>query len=248
MQIDAKKITEALRLWFQPGDVFEIRVLDAVTRAYFRPHIESGYFDYDHIDLVPQEISHITKAKGCYVTVNPVKNELLNRAVNRVRPAGREPTSCDSDILCRRWLLVDCDAKRVSGIPSSDAEHTLAAEKAEEIRSGLASMGWSEPIVTDSGNGAQLMYRIDLPTDDDRLLENVLKSIAPASNDAAISSLVAPSSFASSSSVGSLPRENSSFSRIMDVRIPSSFKGLLTFSIPSSRRNRRISPVIIGTA
>ena len=30
MQIDAKKITEALRLWFQPGDVFEIRVLDAV--------------------------------------------------------------------------------------------------------------------------------------------------------------------------------------------------------------------------
>lgn len=184
MQIDAKKITEALRLWFQPGDVFEIRVLDAVTRAYFRPHIESGYFDYDHIDLVPQEISHITKAKGCYVTVNPVKNELLNRAVNRVRPAGREPTSCDSDILCRRWLLVDCDAKRVSGIPSSDAEHTLAAEKAEEIRSGLASMGWSEPIVTDSGNGAQLMYRIDLPTDDGRLLENVLKSIAPASSDA----------------------------------------------------------------
>ena len=52
MQIDANKITEALRLWFQPGDVFEIRVLDAVTRAYFRPHIESGYFDYDHIDLV----------------------------------------------------------------------------------------------------------------------------------------------------------------------------------------------------
>ena len=45
MQIDAKKITEALRLWFQPGDVFEVRVLDAVTRAYYRPHIESGYFE-----------------------------------------------------------------------------------------------------------------------------------------------------------------------------------------------------------
>lgn len=182
--INSEKLTSALKNWFQQGDVFEIRVLDAVTRAYYRPHIESGYFDYDHINSIPDALEHIQKAKGFYVTINPVKSELLNRAVNRVRPAGREPTTADSDIICRRWLLIDCDAKRASGIPSSDTEHDLAYRKAMEIKDGFASMGWYEPIVTDSGNGAQLMYRIDLPANDNGLVQNVLNNVAAVSSDA----------------------------------------------------------------
>lgn len=184
MTINDTQIFYALSKWFQPGDVFEIRVLDAVTRAYYRPHIESGYFDYDHISAIPGALAHISTAKGVYVTINPVKPELLNRAVNRVRPAGREPTTADSDIIQRRWLLIDCDAKRASGIPSSDTEHTLAMQKAEEIKNGFASMGWPQPVVTDSGNGAQLMYRIDLPTDDNGLVQEVLQNVAAVSSDA----------------------------------------------------------------
>ena len=46
---DANEITHALRLWFQAGDVFEVRVLDAVSADWMRPHTESGYFDYEHI-------------------------------------------------------------------------------------------------------------------------------------------------------------------------------------------------------
>ena len=42
--VDANEITKALHLWFAPGDVFEVRVLDAVTRDYRREHVESGYF------------------------------------------------------------------------------------------------------------------------------------------------------------------------------------------------------------
>ena len=47
--VDANEITKALHLWFAPGDVFEVRVLDAVTRDYRREHVESGYFDFEHI-------------------------------------------------------------------------------------------------------------------------------------------------------------------------------------------------------
>jgi len=184
MQLDPREIEKALRLWFRPGDVFEIRVLDAVTHNYFREHVESGYFDYDHINMVANALANIKTAKGCYVTVNPVKPELLNRAVNRIRPAGREPTTADGDVISRRWLLIDCDAKRASGIPSSDAEHEAAHKKALEIRDGFASMHWPEPIVTDSGNGAQLMYRVDLPTADGGLIHEVLKNIAVVSSDA----------------------------------------------------------------
>ncbi len=182
--VHAEKLMSALKLWFQAGDVFEIRILDAVTRAYQRPHIESGYFEYDAIDMIPNAISHINAFKGIYVTINPLNPDLLCRAVNRVRAAGREPTASDADVIRRRWLLVDCDPKRTSGIPSNDAEHELARQKAIEIRDGFQSMGWPDPIMTDSGNGAQLMYRIDLPTDDNNLVHNVLKRIAAVSSDA----------------------------------------------------------------
>lgn len=163
---DANEITHALRLWFQAGDVFEVRVLDAVSADYRREHIESGYFDYEHISAVPEALKRLLSFRGVYVTVNPVNPDLLARAVNRLRPAGRNPTTADTDIVRRRWLLIDCDPKRSSGVSSTKAEHESALAKAREIRDGLSSLGWPDPIMTDSGNGAQLMYRIDLPADD----------------------------------------------------------------------------------
>lgn len=182
---DENEIIKALKLWFQPGDVFEVRILDASTKAYQRPHVESGYFDYEHIADVPKGLAHIQSYKGVYVTVNPVNPDLLSRAVNRVRNVGREPTTSDSDIVTRRWLLIDCDAKRPSGIPSSDTEHELAMIKAHEIQDGMTrQLHLPLPIIIDSGNGAQLMYRIDLPTNDDGLIQRVLQNVALASNDA----------------------------------------------------------------
>ena len=180
---DANEITHALRLWFQAGDVFEVRVLDAVSADYRREHIESGYFDYEHISAVPEALKRLLSFRGVYVTVNPVNPDLLARAVNRLRPAGRNPTTADTDIVRRRWLLIDCDPRRASGVSSSNSEHESALAKAREIRDGLSSLGWADPIMTDSGNGAQLMYRIDLPVDDAELVRRVIGEIAKASSE-----------------------------------------------------------------
>lgn len=180
---DANEITHALRLWFQAGDVFEVRVLDAVSADYRREHIESGYFDYEHISAVPEALKRLLSFRGVYVTVNPVNPDLLARAVNRLRPAGRNPTTADTDIVRRRWLLIDCDPRRASGVSSSNAEHESALAKAREIRNGLSSLGWPKPVLTDSGNGAQLMYRIDLPADDGELVRRVIGEIAKASSE-----------------------------------------------------------------
>ena len=38
-------------------------------------------------------------------------------------------------------------------------------------------------MLTDSGNGAQLMYRIDLPADDGELVRRVIGEIAKASSE-----------------------------------------------------------------
>ena len=180
---DANEIIHALRLWFQAGDVFEVRVLDAVSADYRREHIESGYFDYEHISAVPEALKRLLSFRGVYVTVNPVNPDLLARAVNRLRPAGRNPTTADTDIVRRRWLLIDCDPRRASGVSSSNSEHESALAKAREIRDGLSSLGWPKPVLTDSGNGAQLMYRIDLPADDGELVPRVIGEIAKASSE-----------------------------------------------------------------
>ena len=181
--IDQEQIINALRSWFSPGDVFEVRVLDASTADYRREHVESGYFDYDHIHVAADAIGQLRSYRGAYVTVNPVNPDLLARAVNRIRATGKAPTTSDTDVLRRNWLLIDCDAQRPSGISSNDEEHEAALAKAREIRDDLSTIGWAEPIMTDSGNGAQLMYRIDLPVDDDGLVQKCIKGMATASDD-----------------------------------------------------------------
>ena len=83
-----------LRTLFAAGDVFEIRMLEAVTAEYPRPHAESGYFDYDHIPQAAEAISKLRSYSGVYVTLNPVTPALLGRANNRLwemeRAMGRE--------------------------------------------------------------------------------------------------------------------------------------------------------------
>ncbi len=173
-----------LRTLFAAGDVFEIRALEAVTAEYQRPHAESGYFDYDHIPQAAEAIAKLRSCSGAYVTLNPVNPALLGRANNRIAPARRDNSTADGDVLRRRWLPIDCDPVRPSGIASTDAEHEAALALAREIRDGLSSLGWPEPVMLDSGNGAQMLYRIDLPTDDDGLVKRCIEEIAKASTEA----------------------------------------------------------------
>ncbi|MCK4981505.1 MAG: hypothetical protein KAS17_01210 [Victivallaceae bacterium] len=159
-----------------------MRCLYATVPGARCPHIESGYFTYENIPKVAKELARI-EASGVYFTPNPVNPDLLARAANRMKPAIRNSTTSDSDIINRRWFLIDCDPKRPSGISASEAEHDTALYKAIEVSEKLKSMGWPEPIMLDSGNGAQLMYRVDLPAYDDGLIKACLKALAPMGDD-----------------------------------------------------------------
>lgn len=103
---------------------------------------------------------------------------LLARANHKLKSFVDTATS-DADVL-RRWFLpIDLDPKRPSGISSSDAEHAAAMELAHLIRSQLAADGWPTPILADSGNGAHLLYRLDLPNDaaSTDLIKRVLEAL-----------------------------------------------------------------------
>jgi hypothetical protein len=156
--------------------VFEVRALDVLDGR--RVVTISGYFD-DLDSAVKGIITvSIAGASGIYVTLNPVNPALLARAANRMRIVKSGETTGDREIVRRRWLLVDCDPDRPSGISSTEEEKMRASARALEVRDALSRRGWPEPILADSGNGFHLLYRIDLPTDDGGLVKRVLESLA----------------------------------------------------------------------
>lgn len=171
------EIAAALRAILEPGQVTELRALGVRTRDWRQPHTVSGYFD-DPEKLATAALQ-IESAQGIYFVPNPINSALLARAANRARPiAAGEPTTSDSDILCRRWLLIDVDPVRPSGISASAVEHEAAIACAAAIREALTTSGWPAPILADSGNGGHLMYRIDLPAEDQGLVKRVLAALA----------------------------------------------------------------------
>jgi hypothetical protein len=181
---DPAAILDALRLILAPGQVTELRALDASTVGNPRPHVEAGYFDDP--EKLARAAAGIAQAKGIYFIPNPVNPALLARAVNRVRPAPKGESTGDGDILRRWWLLLDADPVRPAGIASTDAEHQAALDRTQAIAADLAALGWPSPIAADSGNGAHLLYRIDLAPDDGGLVKRCLEALAVRYDDDAV--------------------------------------------------------------
>lgn len=169
---DARRM---LALLARPGDVYELRGL---ARVNGQQHIESGFFD-DIEALARAACDRSGRDMGVYVTLNPTLPELLARAPkNKTRRAGGSDCASDKTIAWRRSLLVDIDPVRVTGISSTDAEHASAIDLASTIRDALSACGWPLPIFADSGNGAHLIYSVDLPVDDGGLIKRVLARLS----------------------------------------------------------------------
>ncbi|WP_321504649.1 hypothetical protein [uncultured Methanoregula sp.] len=145
-----------------PGQVVEVR---ALTDQY----THSGYFsDHDALIRAVEPLDTDNSVHGIYVTLNEVNPALLSRRANRIkmRLGKKDSTTSDADILRRRWLPIDIDPLRPSGVSSTDEEHGLALAKADEVARWITGLGFPDPVRADSGNGAHLLYRIDLPNDE----------------------------------------------------------------------------------
>lgn len=122
----------------------------------------SGYFN-DHEALTEAAAPYNGNA-NIFVTLNPVNPALLARANNRLMSRAKLVTK-DEDIERHNWVAVNINPVCPEGIPSTNEEHEAAIEAARRIRDDLRGEGWPEPVLTDTGNGAQLLFYTDLSND-----------------------------------------------------------------------------------
>jgi archaellum biogenesis ATPase FlaH len=150
----------------KPNELIEIRIVGNKTYSgYFRdcekllPELKR--FQNDNIYFVLNEIN-----EACYSREQ--KDKIIERPKN---------TTSDHEITKRNWILIDVDSKRATGVSSTTEEKSKSKNVANKIYTYLRDIGFCEPICTDSGNGFHLLYKIDLPNDNDskELLQKFLQ-------------------------------------------------------------------------
>ncbi len=154
-----------LQLLHEPDEIIEIRSIDPkpVISGYFRadsPRIETELAKYPN--------------RTFYQTMNRVKDACYARGQHERLVERPKETTSDNDIVGYQWLLIDADPVRPSGVSSSGAEKEAARRVAGMTMKKLMAMGFSEPVVGDSGNGYHLLFRIHAGLEERQTLADFL--------------------------------------------------------------------------
>ncbi len=166
-EIDKKAVREALGVLLDPKGAHEIRGLKGSNGKLF---VRSRMVRSSDLETAVKAVEELSDSNGVYFTLNPVRPTLGDYAAKT------------GDILSRRHFLVDIDRAKVKGDESmaTDQEKEQVFELANRVGDWLLSEGWPAPIMIDSGNGAHLTYRIDLPNDElsRAILSRAIKALA----------------------------------------------------------------------
>lgn len=161
----------------RPEGLMEVRVLGIHDKPG-KPYTASGYFD-DPRKAARAAIQYeARRPDGIYLLMNEPDPALFARSPNKMTDWPKASTS-DQDIVRRCWLMLDIDPKRPSGVGSNPRQLASAERLARECRDLLCGAGWPEPVEGMSGNGAYLLFGLDLPHNDETtaLVTSVLKAI-----------------------------------------------------------------------
>lgn len=172
-------VGEFLALLHEQPSVFEVRIPHCPSkRGGTFKRTASGYFNQHEIAAMRVAEFAAFEPPAIYVTINPVVSDLLARANNRIEFDAKSTTN-DEGVVRRRWLLVDIDPSRFSNVSATAGEMQAALDLGRDILAALTQLGWPAPLYAMSGNGCYLLYRIDLPNDEDarKLVEQVLTAL-----------------------------------------------------------------------
>lgn len=144
-----QEIRKALEI-LKPNGLVELR-------AFSKQNLCGYFLDRDimlkSIEQYPSECFYMVMNE-----INPACH--AKRASEKIIQSKSGDTTSDKDITERKWILVDADPVRTTGVSSTDGEKAKAKETIGKVFNYLKNVGFSEPIVADSGNGYHLLYSI----------------------------------------------------------------------------------------
>jgi hypothetical protein len=152
-EIDAAEVRRAAEILFDPMAGVELRGLPFGATRRLRG---------DDIEGVIGAAANLTEdgATGVYYMMNP--------QLHGYRGSGNA-----ASVLRRRWLLIDVDPIKPDerkDDPPTREERMACVGLAGRVRLHLDALGWPAPVEVDSGGGMHLLYRVELPNDDESKL------------------------------------------------------------------------------
>ena len=172
-------------IFIKPGEVVEVRIPHpegTLEGKYIRVTV-SGYFDNHEAFCEAVKKAEALRHDGIYFTIQVIDPRLLARAFNRLKVLKPgEATTSDNNVLFYRWLPLDFDPVRPSGISSSDSELREALTLRDTVSQWIIeNLHFPKPIKAMSGNGGHSLFRLpDLPVNKDNtaFIKNTLEGLA----------------------------------------------------------------------
>lgn len=164
------EIRKALDILKSKDEIVEVRVIGDYTY--------SGYFK--NVDNLIQAIKPYQN-DNIYFTLNEINEDCYGRSQCEkiVRSNKQTKTTSDTDIKARRYILIDIDPKRATGVSASDEEVAKARIVGNKVYAFLRDQGFTKPVCAFSGNGIHLLYKVNLLNNEENrtLLERFLHTL-----------------------------------------------------------------------
>lgn len=147
-----------VRKWFdlfvgwKEDPLVEIRIIGHGRTA-------SGYFTDP--DSIAEWIERYD-TDNIYFTVNSVSSGSKGRAQFQKIIERPSSTTTDKEISSREWAFIDIDVDRIKDTNATEEETQYAKAVARRVVRFLQEQGFSQPIVTFSGNGIHLYFRCQM--------------------------------------------------------------------------------------
>lgn len=124
----------------------------------------SGYYEQEHYADIEKHIRSYDGKFNIFFTLNQVDKNVTARSSNHLIKWAKYTTK-DSEIIRRKWILIDLDPVRPAGVSSTDKELGYAEDLMKEIEAFLCDNCFTSMVKAMSGNGYHILLPIDEPNE-----------------------------------------------------------------------------------
>lgn len=170
-RLDEQQVYMWFDLFKNNSELVEIRLIGSNKTA-------SGYFT--NAQTLIEAIKPYTDTYNVYFTINKVNPACYGREQRDRIILKPKNTTTDAEIICRDYVLIDLDSKRLTGVCATKEEATRAYNKGQEVYKFLLDNGFYEPIVVFSSSGIHLYLRCALINNEEntKLIKRFLEALA----------------------------------------------------------------------